>query len=202
MDRTFAIRIRGLMIAAACTWVAALLVVHQVAAEPGSATGAALSGIDQSGADSAAAIAMKDPWVQARTGTRTGVVEVTDPHDGKTGVIVRFIDYVEMEHLTVVVDPTKAVIVNRFQGGPWPNYSPAEEADASEIALADPEVLARQPSDGFVVNNLTGATDRGVCEGRRCMAVFLTPPDGDYAGLLVAIVDLGSRRVVAFEKSN
>jgi hypothetical protein len=144
---------------------------------------------------------MKDPWVEARTGTRGRVVEVADPHDGKTGVIVRFIDYAEMEHLTVVVDPPKSTIVNRLQGGPWPNYSPAEEADASAIALADPGVLARQPSGSFIVNNLTGATDRGVCESRRCMAVFLTPPDGDDAGLLVAIVDLGSRRASSRSRS-
>lgn len=56
----------------------------------------------------------------------------------------------------------------------------------------------------LIVNSPTSRTVTEIswearCIQRRCVAVFLTPPNGDYSSLIVAIVDLGKNQVVGFD---
>ena len=167
------------------------------------AVDASVSGLSPAEANDMAAIATSDEWVAARLAAgATRLVEVSDPGDGKTGVLVRFIDYSEMRPFAVIVDKSKRIVIETVAEDSWPNYSPSEFRDASVIALADLEVAQRSDGATLVVNNMTGATDRGICVGRRCIAVFLTRPDGSYGHLIVAIVDLGKRDVVSFDQTD
>lgn len=161
-----------------------------------SASGVGLTAIDSQRASLLIGRAEADEWLGTKlAGTRWAPVEVLDPQDGKTGPIATFYDYTNSRAFKVVFSFDETTIVDRVTSTSPPNLSPNERADAGSVALTDPGVLGRMAGLEYVVNNVTMAS-AGACGEHRCAAVFLTPPDGDYAKLILAVVDLSLRKVV------
>jgi hypothetical protein len=152
--------------------------------------------LSQVEADRIAALAASDNWASARLGQGNVQLVEIQADGGKEGTLVRYIDYSTMERFTVFLDSTNSTVVGHRYDRDWPNFSPMEEARASDIALHDPDVIARAHGLPLLVNNTTGTQSTGPCADRRCIAVFLTPHADDYEGLIVVAVDLGLGRVV------
>jgi hypothetical protein len=161
-----------------------------------SASGIGLTAIDPELASLLIGRAEADQWLASQlTGTRWAAVEVVDPQDGKTGPIATFYDYTNSRALKVVFSVDQTTIVDRVTATGQPNLSPNEMAEAGSIATSDPGVITQMAGINYVVNNVTKAS-AGACGAHRCAAVFLTPPNGDYAKLILAIVDLSLSKVV------
>ena len=161
-----------------------------------SASGVGLTAIDPERASLLIGRAEADAWLGSQlAATRWAPVEVVDPQDGKTGPIATFFDYTNSRAFKVVFSLDQTTIVDRLTSTSPPNLSPNEKADAGSIALTDPGVIGRMGGLEYGVNNVTLAS-AGACGEHRCAAVFLTPPDGDFSELILAIVDLSLREVV------
>jgi len=177
--------------------LALLVVISSGRAAVPQVAGVALSGVTEIDAESFLRIAQEDAWVKSQTArTDSRVVEIVDPIDGKSGPIVWIVDYTGGRALAVeLTKPGDAVASRSIASIDTPNISPAEKQVAADAALADVRVRTLA-GDGvsLVVNNTTGSS-AGSCAESRCLAVFLTPPDGDYTGLIVAVVDLRTSTV-------
>jgi hypothetical protein len=157
----------------------------------------AVSGLTEADAGQYASSALRHSQVAAAIdGKDYRVVEVVDYGDGKSGVVVWIYNYTDNSALAVEIDRASGRVASAHLSQSMPNFSEAERIEARQIALADPQVLART-GGRFIVVNVT-SSDRGECAGRRCLAVFMTPIDRDYDKLIVAIVDLSTKRVRAF----
>lgn len=147
-------------------------------------------------------IASADPWLIAESaGHRVMPVEIIDVGDGKSSAQVWFVDYSAMRTLVLSLSDAAVVTDRRESEVGAANYSAIERAEATAIALGDPEVRARAEGSELVVNNITGAS-AGECAQGRCLVVFLTPPSGDYADLHIVTVDLAAQRVVSIERGS
>ncbi len=157
----------------------------------------AVTGLERAEAEELARLALADPWTQqAVRGTRSEAVEVYNPADGKSGVLVWIYDYTNLRALLVEVDSGSRTIIGRKVTDAFPNFSPAEHADAAEIAVHDPKVLARTGGQRYVVIAQTGAANIRC----RCIAVTLTPAPAVVTPRIMPIVDLSTRSVVGFVK--
>jgi len=162
----------------------------------------ALTNITPERAAELLAIAQGDPWVVTQSsGRRVRPVEIYNVGDGKSGIQVRFVDYTGRRTLYVIF-LADGTIVERGEGGPGgANYSPAEHALASAIALSDAGVRGRSDGAALVVNHTTGATG-GACARSRCLSVFLRPANGDRAHFLIATVDLATEQVIQVDEGS
>jgi hypothetical protein len=162
------------------------------------ATDLALTDVTPERAARLLAIALADPWlVKESVGHRVLPVEISNVGDGKTGVQVRFVDYTGLRTLLMDFSEAEAITSRSVGHIGAANYSPAERADASALALADATVQSRPDAAQLVVNNVTGGSGPN-CAATRCLAVFLLAPGGDRP--LIVTVDLASRQVVGIHE--
>lgn len=178
--------------------VAAVLgaVYFRASAPPPALDQVTIIGTTQEQAATALALAESDATVAGLLlGTQYAAVEIEDPHDDKSGILVWFIDYTNNRAVFAEVDLARAAVVDRqLREVGEPLISPAERAIAVSVASVDAEVLALGLPTPLHVSNLTRAT-KGPCVGQRCVALFVDRAT-EPIGYEVVIVDVVKREVV------